>query len=446
MSEQSVTENAPHTATARIAALDERREQLLLERRDGGWALPTAAVSGRWYETGRVADALERSLGLDVFLQRCLWGDDNAAPAPDRLYAGQLMGRSVLSESVRWFPLDGLPELTSPSSAALPVVRRWADGGFDGQDWEHQDWLAEVARFVSEVLGHEPSEFSQLRTWPRSSVWRVSWPSSSLIFKASPPVFGHEGAVSSTLARLFPASFPRVVAQEPARHWLLMEDLTGPTLTDRTAPSWRAALAAFATIQIQAIEMRAELLHAGCPGLGIARLRSWTAEFLGPSGPVASGAVTGLTPDETATLVARAGEYDRAWQRLLDFGIAETLEHGDFRPGHIVIDTGVPRFFDLAEAALSHPFFSAVTLLDFGRPPVSSDPESLLWTDLRAGYLAPWAEVFPGADLEEAFEVARTLAPLQAALVRWFRLLPAMTPRDKWEFMISHWLRRLINR
>ena len=59
--------------------------------------------------------------------------------------------------------------------------------------------------------------------------------------------------------------------------------------------------------------------------------------------------------------------------------------------------------------------------------------------DLRAAYLTPWRAAYPGIDVERAFEAARPLTILYAALVRWFRWLPAMTPREKWEFMIALW-------
>ncbi|OKJ26515.1 hypothetical protein [Streptomyces sp. CB01580] len=84
------------------------------------------------------------------------------------------------------------------------------------------------------------------------------------------------------------------------------------------------------------------------------------------------------------------------------------------------------------DAAVSHPFFSAVTLLDFEPVPGTAQQAD----DLRASYLRPWAAAYPHADVEAAFEAARPLAVLHAALVRWFRLLPAVTPREKWEFMV----------
>ncbi|OKJ26483.1 hypothetical protein AMK22_31550 [Streptomyces sp. CB01580] len=142
--------------------------------------------------------------------------------------------------------------------------------------------------------------------------------------------------------------------------------------------------------------------------------------------------MAGLSPGEASALMSRSGGFDRAWRRLAAFGVPETLEHGDFRPGHIVVDRDTPRFFDLSDAAVSHPFFSAVTLLDFEPVPGTAQQAD----DLRASYLRPWAAAYPHADVEAAFEAARPLAVLHAALVRWFRLLPAVTPREKWEFMV----------
>ncbi len=349
-------------------------------------------------------------------------------------------------EGYRWFDILGLPSMSESESAAVQVVTAWMAGELGGQDWERADWLGEVEDFVAGALNADSARLRQLRTWPRSSVWSVALPPLSLIFKASPPVFADEGDVSSTLARMFPASFPRIIGQDAERRWLLMEELPGRPLSDCEVEHWHTALAAFATVQIGAVKAADELLRAGCPDLGLARLRAWTADLLGPDGPVQSGEVVGLTPQESATLVARAPDYERAWQELDAFGIPETLEHGDFRPGHIVVDDdGTPRFFDLSDAAVSHPFFSAVTLLDFEPLPTSRQPAPELWQALRASYLQPWKDAFPQLDIEAAFDAARPLAVLHAALVRWFRLLPAMEPREKWEFMVPYWLRRLTN-
>ncbi|WP_079186523.1 phosphotransferase [Streptomyces sp. CB01580] len=418
-------------AVCHAAVLDQARTRLLLVRCGGQWALPAVTVDGPWFETGQVAEALRAQTGTDVFLQRCLLGDDNLAPAPERLYAGQALDRPAETADRRWFDLTDLPSLPGAPSDAPRVVRAWIAGDLGGQDWERPDWLDEVTAFLTARLGHDPGRPRQLRTWPRSSVWRVRL-LSPLIFKASPAVFADEGTVGDTLARLFPGSFPAVLGHDPDRRWVLMEELAGRPLTDCPLPQWQTALESFAALQIEAVGLRDELLRAGCPDLGISRLRKWTAELLGPAGPVDSGKVAGLSPGEASALMSRSGGFDRAWRRLAAFGVPETLEHGDFRPGHIVVDRDTPRFFDLSDAAVSHPFFSAVTLLDFEPVPGTAQQAD----DLRASYLRPWAAAYPHADVEAAFEAARPLAVLHAALVRWFRLLPAVTPREKWEFMV----------
>jgi hypothetical protein len=436
---RAVTEGSAATtgAHAHTAVLNATRSAVLLVERDGRWTLPAVRVSGLWFDTGAVADALEAEFGARAFIQRCLLGDDNVDPAPVRVYVGQVIDEA--RPVGRWFAVADLPELDPPATVA--ALRSWMAGVDAVGPWERQDWLGEVERFIGDHIDGRPLEMRQVRTWPRSSVWRVTAPGAALIFKASPAVFSDEVAISRTLAGLFPDAFPAVVAHDGGRGWLLLEQLRGPTLDGCDAPLWHAAVAAFAEVQIRCAGLRDELLRGGCANLGVDRLRSWTAELLARDGPVASGEVVGLTRQEADHLVARAPEFDEAWRDLAAFGVPETLEHGDFRPGHVVIDRGAPRFFDLAEAAVSHPFFSAVTLLDFEPLPDSGS----LWTDLRASYLRPWTAAYPDVDVNAAFAAARPLAVLHAALVRWFRLLPAMTPRSKWEFMVSYWLRSLAN-
>jgi hypothetical protein len=430
-------------ARCRVAIFDLGRSRVLLRQAETGWELLAVETDSAWFETGDVADRLTESLGIDVFVQRCLVGGENESPAADRLYAGCAITDAVSQDGCRWFGLADLPRLTGPTAQACPRLRGWLAGDADARDWERLGWLGEVEDFVTAQLDG-PFELRQLRTWSRSSVWRVSGQGSSWIFKASPPIYQDEGGIAAALSCRFPERFPVVLARDEARGWLLMEDLAGSSLLDCGLTWWHAALEAMAWVQIQALGELAAFRAAGCPDFGVEQMRRWTDEFLGLDGPVRAGHIPGLAAPDAAYLLDNAARISSAWDALGAAGIPDSFEHGDFRPGHVVISHGAMRFFDVADAAISHPFFSAVTMLDFERVPEWAGHSAAdVRAELTQSYLRPWREAFPHVDVEAVYRAARPLAVMHAALVRWYHLLPAMVPRWDWEFMVAFWLRKL---
>ena len=431
-------------ARCRVAVFDRARARVLLRRGDAGWDLPVVYSNAAWFETGHVAAGLVESFGVEVFVQRCLLGDGNERASGDRLYVGCAMAEVADRDACRWFDLADLPRLSDETSLAWPAVRAWLAGDADARDWERPGWLDDVEDFVATHRNGRPLRLRQFRTWSRSSVWRVSDPDGSCVFKASLDLYRDEGRISAALASLFPDRFPVVLARDDARRWLLMEELSGSVLPDCGTDRWHAALETVAAVQIQALDHLGDLRAAGCPDLGVARMRRLTEEFLGPNGPVRGGRVQGLDPHHTAYLLDGAEGLVRAWDVLAAFGIPDSFEHGDFRPGHVVVHDGAVRFFDMADAAIAHPFFSAVTMLDFEPlPDAVGGSAAELKAALCRSYLGPWRQRFPQADVDAAYRAARPLAVLHAALIRWYRWLPAMVPRRNWEFMVAYWLRKL---
>lgn len=417
--------------------LDRARSRVLLRRADRRWDFPTLAGPEPWFETGRLADALAE-LGLSVFVQRCLLGDENEVPNPDRLYVGCSRTDPVDGPAGTWFGLTEMPELTGGAAAAWSVVRGWLAGDPDARDWERPGWLEEVEAFVAAHLG-TPVRMRELRTWSRSSVWRVAGDRGTGVVKASPGVYGDEGRIAGALAELFGERFPAVFAIDGTHGWVLMEDVGGRPLTDCEPTWWHQALRTLAEVQLEARKQLGALRAAGCPDLGPATMRDWTGRLLGPDGPVRRGDLPGLDPSAAAALLGRAGRLLAAWDELASAGIPDTYEHGDFRPNNVVVDRGAVRFLDVADGAVAHPFFSAVTMLDF--EPLPAVPG--IGDALRESYLRPWRDAYPETDVDAAYQAARPLAVLGAALVRQYRWLPAMVPRRNWEFMTAYWLRKL---
>jgi hypothetical protein len=115
--------------------------------------------------------------------------------------------------------------------------------------------------------------------------------------------------------------------------------------------------------------------------------------------------------------------HDRV-ARLAQFGLPETLVHGDFSPNNIFWREG-PLFYDWSYGAVAHPFFDVV---GFGGS--YRDPPFL--ERLRERYLEQWRGYASIAELRDALSLAAQVGPLHHALI--YRSIHAIsTPEEQWE-------------
>ena len=445
MSSLGAEATAPRgSVVCHAVVLAERGQRFLALRGERGWSLPRVEVPpGNWYDVKPVVDSLLAEHGLRVFVLRCVAGSSNVRPSSERVYECAPLGAPAAAET--WLDSDDDHLLEDAAQRnALNACLRLAPAA---EPWSRPGWIDEVRSFVADATGTPVPALRQLRTWQRSCVIRVEVSPEPLIFKAVPPVYSHEPALAHWLARRFARQFPEVTACDHERGWMLMEELHGrPLHRVRETEPWCRALTSFAQIQRQCITATAELVALGLPDLRIGILRARTAELLADREAMMPGEPDGLRDAEIATLSRCAARIDTLWEQLDDYGLPASLEHGDFRPEHVMVRSGEVAFFDVSSGSVSHPFFSAVTMLDFEDLP-SGDPhtgtEAAVRAKLRSAYLQPWTATYGEAALADAFEAARPLAILHAAITRR-PLVSSFEPRDDWAFMIPYWLRKLL--
>ncbi len=418
----------------------DRDARFLVLHGEAGWSLPAVETrAGNWYDVRQFVDALRSEHGLNVFVRRCVAGSDNVRPSRARAYVCEALEPPASKH--RWLGRDEAHLVADDAQRdALEAFLRAPPAP---EPWSREGWLAEVRAFVAAATAPAKPVLRQLRTWQRSCVLSVDAGSTRLIFKAAPPAYAQEPALTGWLAGRFPWRFPAVRAFDSARGWMLLEKLEGERLDQvQSLEPWRRALESFACIQRECVGATQELLDLGAPDLRIAVLREQTTELLADREAMLPGHPDGLSEPEIAALSASGGTLDRLWDELELAGVPASFEHGDFRPEHVVVRPGAHAFFDVSNGAVSHPFFSAVTMLDFEPLPRQAGSPAAVRGALRAAYLKPWAETHAEAELAAAFETARPLAILHAALTR-HRLLPYLEPRADWAFMIPYWLRKL---
>ena len=313
--------------------------------------------------------------------------------------------------------------------------------------WYTPGWHAEARAWAVTALaraGLPPiGPAVQLRSWQRSAILRIPTAEGAAFFKAVPPVFGHEPALTAALAAADPARFAGPVALDRERGWLLMRELPGPTLETLRAEGdvarWQAALAAFAEVQIATAGRLGELRALGVPERPLATLAARLAPLLADTAATLPGRPAGLSAGERARLRALAPRLQAMADELAAYGLPPALEHGDFWAGQVVATTDGYAFLDWSDSSIAHPFFSLLLFLVeiedfFPRAPGVRER-------LRDAYLEPWARLAPGADLARAFELAQPLAALHHALSYHVAILPAFAVRWEMELMLPFYLK-----
>jgi hypothetical protein len=422
------------------------RPRILLLPRENGWVLPHWEIS--WLpnrqDISHVNQSVMDGLHLDVRVLRCLSYEANSERDRARaVYVTENRGADeappaggcwVGSDRLEEIPL-ACPEdralmgdcLAEIADANVPRLRRpWARSGwFDAAE----SWIREQFR----QLGITPDgPIEQLRTWARSCLLRAPTGAGLLYFKAVPSTGAPEPWLLRLLSERYPRHFPRILAVDTDRNWLLMGDLGSQTFCQiPEVERWEEALKGYAQLQIDLAGSVADLLAMGCPDQRLSALEPHIDRLLADPDAALVGKPGGLTPDEMEALRALAPRLRATCAVLAAFGVPETLEHGDLWAGNIVMSGGSHVYFDWAESSVAHPSFSFLLFMPDATSRLSHVPDAR--RRLRDAYLGPWTVYAPMEQLIEAFELALPLAALHHALLQHRVVLPNLEAGSWWE-------------
>ncbi|HEX4688193.1 MAG TPA: hypothetical protein VH228_15545 [Nocardioides sp.] len=226
------------------------------------------------------------------------------------------------------------------------------------EPWEDPAWLQGAIAWVDEQLAAagrprqgEPDQV-HVRSW--STVIRIPTADGDVWFKANTPELKHEALVALLLARRVPDRVPPLLADDPDRGWMVMEDggrrLREVIAEERDMSRWDDIIEGAADIA-RAMEPDVdELLAAGVPDMRLSVL-----------------------PDRYAALVAHDDVEQRfrdavprvreMAEELVTYGVTETLQHDDLHDGQVFVRGDRQLILDWGDCVVSHPFFTmSVTL------------------------------------------------------------------------------------
>jgi aminoglycoside phosphotransferase (APT) family kinase protein len=176
-----------------------------------------------------------------------------------------------------------------------------------------------------------------------------------------------------------------------------------------------------------------ELMAGGCADRRLQRLTEHIDPLL--EDPDAIGQ---LESEEVEKLKAFAPRLKEMCDQLASYGVPQTLIHGDFHGGNVVVKEGRYIIFDWTDAAVSHPFFDLPTLFEFDVP--ADEREGV-----AEGYLKLWSGFENEERGREAYPLSQPLALMHHA-VSYRNIVAMMEPSSRWEMQggSTYWLRMLL--
>jgi hypothetical protein len=303
---------------------------------------------------------------------------------------------------------------------------RWQD-----PDWQRQaqDWIrAEAARQDIHLTG----EIEQPHLYPWSTVLRVPTDAGTLFFKATAEETVYESALTEKLAGWYPECMPELVAVDAGRGWMLMRDSGEPLRASirptRDITAWNPVIRRYAEVQTGLAKHVQEILALGIPDHRLAALPALYARLLRDEESLRVDQEKGLTSAEWEQLKSLGPRFEQICSELAAFGIPESLNHGDFHDGNVLLHVGRITFFDWGDASVTHPFVSLRTL--FVSIEIALDLDDYSFTPEMAAllerYLEPWQNFASKEVLLAAYRLSKPVASIVKAL-SWHKTISPLT-------------------
>ncbi len=421
------------------------------------WMLPRH----QYQEASDINRSMKDQFGLDVITLDCVYDRYKDEEREDQHQVYAMENHSPTWEppaNGRWVNREELATLTLAVPEHRAVLEVWFAEAESGNiptwrlPWARNDWFDSASSWIYRQLHHlgiaetGPIEQVAVRMW--SSILRVPTSVGDVYFKAAAPAFAFEPLLTQVLSERLPAHSPRVLAVESERHWMLMED-AGKTLRaviEAAENSHRFAdmLPQFAQFQIETVPLLEKLLATDCPDRRLDKMSALFEQTIADIPALLIGKEHGMSAEEYEQLRNFTPQVREMCSKLASYNIPATLHHDDFHPGNILVKGEHIIFFDWAESAIAHPFYSMTIVIRYAKYVYEYNEDAL--NHLRDVYLQAWTRFEPMERLIEAFQLALRLGILCRALT-WHNAVAQLEESAKWAYEDSmpYWLRMFLN-
>lgn len=406
------------TETHRLIIFNSRGTAVLLQKEGEEYHLPRIRVAKFMRSAQEVTGFL-----LNYWHLRCLY-----------LFSALLEGRysesdivSVLEsieafeqlpEESQWVPIHavlsqsllGHDEQQVLQSAHVKAVKPGILG--DPEPFARIGWLQDLKTWISErisPLGIELRTFEQLNGSESFCLIRFDTTEDPIWFKAVGPPNLHEYQITQTLAHLFPACLPRVLAIKDDWHGWLMADGGRPLREITDDRVWTSALIALGKLQLASIHRIPELATAGCRDLRMRELERRLDPFIGAMREIM--ARQHKTPPKVlvrSELMEVKAKVREGLHCMESLQMPDTLGYSDFNPGNILVRGERCLFIDWAEAHLGHPFLTFEYFLAHVR---KDAPDFVSFeNEFRDSYCTVWSSIASKVQIAEALRWSPLIA------------------------------------
>ncbi len=265
------------------------------------------------------------------------------------------------------------------------------------------------------LLGYQLKGKAEIvRAMPWSVVSRLATDKGYVYFKQMSPQFAVEPYVLHYLYKNFASSVPQVIAHNNELQCFLMPEV-GSRLREKLKLNYQLPLASlvlksYAHIQLKTIQNTKQLLSLGIKDWRLSQLPAVFEQLLLQTELLAHD---GISAQEIESLHQLAPRFNAACEKLADFGIPESIEHGDFQDNNILTDDNGKVFInDWGDANVTHPFFSLGSWLDSASRHHGFHKGSERYQALTQAYLEEWQEYGDLNQLTDAFSASEYLRPI----------------------------------
>ena len=321
--------------------------------------------------------------------------------------------------------------------------------------WQDSDWRKQATEWIQTETERQDiqvtGEIEQPHMYAWSTVLHIPTDQGKLFFKATAHETIYEVALTQFLARLYPDCMPEFVAVDTGRGWMLMRDGGEPLRasirpTKNIAP-WKRVIARYAEVQIGLADHVTELLSLRLPDHRLSMLPAFFSELLADEESLMIDQEKGLTSSEWQEVKDRISRFGQICEELAAYGIPESLNHGDFHDGNVLVKEGRITFFDWGDASVTHPFTSLRTFfvsieLALDLEDYSLTPEMAELLDL---YFAPFQKFASKEELLRAYQVSKPVASIVKALA-WHQGITRMegSLRAEYAWIVPELMRELM--
>ena len=171
-----------------------------------------------------------------------------------------------------------------------------------------------------------------------------------------------------------------------------MHDFGGRGLAERYDPdNWTPVLRLLARMQIECARRTAQMRAWGCPLRPVSALPAALGPLLGETLPrVARHSAVRVSDEDKRQVEALAPRIAAGCDVLAAARLPDTLIHGDLNVGNVALvgpEQQTPLLLDWTDAAVAHPFFDLLTVLEGGGQGRSPEQAAAYEARLRDAYL-----------------------------------------------------------